>query len=175
MRYFLFIAIFAASISCKSQKKAAAEEAKANEAAADTLVMMVEQKTEPRDSLVISFEKTPCFGHCPVYNVKIYESGFAIYEGRNFVEKMGMYATRFDSAEIEKIYNKALDIGYFDLKNEYNDPLITDLPSTISRIHFGGQDHKIRARFNTPKRLVEFHDNLAVTLLEKNWKPYDNR
>ena len=172
MRIFLFIAVLAASMSCKSQKNAAADLVESDANAKDTLVVIVEKPIQPKDSLVISFEKTPCFGRCPVYKVKVYESGFALYEGINFAEKMGMYSTVLTKSQIENIYQSALEIGYFKLDSEYNNPLITDLPSTISRINFDGKDHKIMARNNIPEKLKIFHDNLSITLLEKNWKPY---
>ena len=172
MRIFLFIAVLAASMSCKSQKNAAAELAESDAQTPDTVLMIVEKSALPKDSLVISFEKTPCFGRCPVYKVRVYQSGFALYEGINFAEKMGMYSTVLTQAQIENIYQSAIEIGYFKLDAEYNNPLITDLPSTISRINYNGKDHKIMARNNIPERLKIFHDNLSVTLLEKNWKPY---
>src|SRR5690606_20354565 len=141
----------------------------------DTVVVLVEKPAEPKDSLVISFDKTPCFGRCPVYKVKVYASGFAIYEGINFAEKMGTYSTRFKISQIENIYQSAVEIGYFEVKNEYNDPLISDLPSTISRIKYNGNDHRVMARNNVPEKLKIFHDNLGVTLLEKEWQPYSFR
>lgn len=172
MRIFLFIAVLAASISCKSQKNAAAELAESEAQVPDTVVMIVEKPAQPKDSLVISFEKTPCFGRCPVYKVKVYQSGFALYEGINFAEKMGMFSTFLTKLQIENIYQSAIEIGYFELDSEYNNPLITDLPSTISRINYDGKDHRVMARNNVPEKLKVFHDNLSVTLLEKNWKPY---
>lgn len=172
MRILLFIAVLAASMSCKSQKNAAADLAESEARTQDTIVMIVEKPVQPKDSLVIAFEKTPCFGRCPVYKVKVYESGFAVYEGINFAEKMGMYSTVLTQSQIENIYQSAIEIGYFKLDAEYNNPLISDLPSTHSRINYDGKDHRIMARNNIPEKLKVFHDNLSVTLLEKNWKPY---
>jgi|SRR5690554_2816071 len=172
MRILLFIAVIAASISCKNQKSATTDIAESDIITQDTLVVIVEKPVQPKDSLVISFEKTPCFGRCPVYKIKVYESGFALYEGINFAEKMGMYSTVLTKSQIENIYQSAIGIDYFNLDSEYNNPLITDLPSTISRINYDGQDHRIMARNNIPEKLKIFHDNLSVTLLEKNWKPY---
>lgn len=173
MRFILFLAALATTISCKNQKNAEALETVSSKT--DTVVVMVEKPVEPKDSLVISFEKTPCFGRCPTYKVKVYTSGFAIYEGINFAEKMGMYSTHLKLSQIENIYQSAIEIGYFDLKNEYNDPLISDLPSTISRINYKGKDHRVMARNNVPEKLKIFHDNLSITLLEKDWQPYSIR
>lgn len=172
MRILFFIAVLAASMSCKSQKDAIADLAESEAQTQDTIVMIVEKPVQPKDSLVIAFEKTPCFGRCPVYKIKVYESGFALYEGINFSEKMGMFSTVLTQSQIENIYQSAIEIGYFKLDAEYNDPLVMDLPSTISRINHHGKDHRVMARNNIPEKLKIFHDNLSVTLLEKNWKPY---
>jgi len=162
-------------MSCKNQKDAAADMASNETVAQDTLVVVIEKPVQPKDSLIISFEKTPCFGRCPVYKIKVFESGFAIYEGINFAEKMGTYSTVLSQSQIENIYQSAIEIGYFSLKAEYDNPLISDLPSTLSRINYGGKDHSIMARNGVPEKLKVFHDNLSVTLLEKDWKPYPYR
>ena len=172
MRILFFIAVLAATISCKSQKNAATDLVKTEPIVHDTLVVFVEKPVQPKDSLIIAFEKTPCFGRCPVYKIKVYESGFALYEGINFAEKMGMYSTVLTQSQIDNIYQSAIEIGYFKLDPEYNNPLISDLPSTLSRINYGGKDHRIMARNNVPEKLKVFHDNLSITLLEKDWKPY---
>lgn len=176
MRILFIAGILLLAFSCKSQKETASESTNQSDASApDTVVLVVEKPQEPKDSLVISFDKTPCFGRCPTYKVKVYASGFATYEGLNFSERMGLYSTRFTPEQIDKIYQAAKEIGYFNLKSEYNDPLVTDLPSTISRIHYNGEDKRIMARMNVPEKLKIFHENLAVSLLEKDWKPYSNR
>ncbi len=173
MRILLFLSALITTIGCHNHKQAIAETSES--APSDTVVVVLESPVEPKDSLVISFDKTPCFGRCPVYKVKVYQSGFALYEGINFAEKMGMYSVRFTQKQIDDIYKDALAIGYFELDSEYNDPLVTDLPSTISRINYMGKDKRIKARINVPKALKDFHDNLAVTLLEKDWKSYNAR
>lgn len=169
--------VFAAVLisACNGPK----ETASANEANAiaspDTIVMVVEKPAEPIDSLVISFSKTPCFGRCPVYKVKVYKSGFATYEGLNFAEKLGLYSYRFSNEEIESIYRSAVAIDFFELDAEYNDPLVSDLPDTKTRINWNGQDHSVKARIRVPEKLKIFQKNLAVTLLEKDWKTYSDR
>jgi hypothetical protein len=175
MKIFLYIAMAAIGAACNNNKEAMAEKEAEAEAQEPDTIVVVKEPAEPQDSLVISFEKTPCFGRCPVYKVKVYDSGFATYEGLNFAEKMGLYSTNFTQKQIEEIYQKALEIGYFSLKAEYNDTRISDLPSTISRVNYKAKDHKVVARTDIPESLKNFHENLAVTLQEKDWESYSNR
>jgi len=136
---------------------------------------MVEKPVSPKDTLTIAFEKTACFGRCPVYKVKVFQSGFATFEGLNFTEKMGLYSYQFSESEIKSIYEDALQIGYFELDASYDDTRITDLPSTISEINYMGKSHRVKARVNIPEKLKNFHKNLAVTLQEKDWETYSER
>ena len=72
MRIFLFIAVLAATIGCKSQKSTATDLVESEPKVQDTLVVFIEKPVQPKDSLIIAFEKTPCFGRCPVYKIKVY-------------------------------------------------------------------------------------------------------
>jgi len=166
----IFFLLVVAS-SCNSKKEAASAEVIA---VPDTVVVVMEPSA-PQDSLAVHFEKTPCFGRCPVFKIKVYKSGFATYEGLNFSEKMGLYSYRFSEADLEKIYNMADSIDYFDLQSEYNDPRVSDLPSTISEIKLNDREHRIVARMNVPQKLKDFHENLGVMLNERDWKPYSLR
>ena len=172
MRYsllFLFALLF--GIGCNTKKEAVSSETKS---VPDTVVVVMEPSV-PKDSLAVHFENTPCFGRCPVFKIKVYKSGFATYEGLNFAEKMGLYSYRFSAADLEKIYSMADSIGYFELQSEYNDPRVSDLPSTISEIKLNDRKHRIVARMGVPQKLKDFHENLGIMLNERDWKPYSLR
>src|SRR5690606_33695285 len=87
------------------------------------------QMPEFPDSLFFRMEKTPCYGECPIYTVNIYKSGRATYEGKNFVENIGMYQAWFSEQEMKQLISLAKDADYFHLEHVY-DAAVTDLPST---------------------------------------------
>ncbi len=170
----IFLALLA--FSCKSNKDAADSASVENEnSTPDTVVVVMEKPAEQKDSLLIGFEKTPCFGRCPVYKVRVYRSGFATYEGLNFTEKLGMYSSNFSDEEIAEIFKSAAEIGYFSFEDKYDNKMISDLPSTISTLHSEDEKKRIVARVDVPEPLKNFHKNLAVTLQEKDWQPYSER
>jgi len=172
MRYLIpFIATLLFAVSCNSKKATTTTEVTTPP---DTVVVVMESEA-PKDSLAVYFEKTPCFGRCPVFKIKVYQSGFATYEGLNFSEKMGLFSYRFTDTDLEKIFTMAKEIGYFDLESEYNDPRVTDLPSVISEISLNDESHRIKARKGVPQELKDFHENLGVMLNERDWKPYSLR
>jgi len=167
----LFLFVLLIGVGCNTKKEAASAEMTP---VRDTVVVVMEPQT-PKDSLAVRFEKTPCFGRCPVFKIKVYKSGFATYEGLNFAEKMGLYSYRFSDADLEKIYSMANEIDYFELESEYNDPRISDLPATISEISLNDKTHRVNARKGIPQSLKDFHENLGVMLNERDWKPYSLR
>ncbi len=173
-RLFQILLVSLVLLSCKNQKKTGKEQAAMTQSP-DTIVMVKEVPAETKDSLAFYFEKTPCFGKCPVFKVNVYESGFATFEGINFTERLGLYSVRLTQADLEGIYNDALAANYFEQDSVYDNPYISDLPTTYSQINYNGKSHAIMARTNLPKALADFHNDLSVTLQEKDWKAYDNR
>ncbi|MEM9052148.1 MAG: DUF6438 domain-containing protein [Bacteroidota bacterium] len=172
MRLLLSIVFLAVIASCDTQKQATASSEV--QVIRDTVVVVVEPSA-PKDSLAVAFEKTPCFGRCPVFKIKVYKSGFAVYEGLNFAEKMGLYSYRFSREDLEIIYKMAEEIDYFNLEAEYNDPRVSDLPSIISKISINEKSHRVKARMGTPEELKDFHENLGIMLNERDWQPYSLR
>ena len=126
--------------------------------------------TSPADSLVLTFERTPCFGMCKAYRVQVYRSGYARYEGRAHVEVMGHAQSRLDQATLQELVQKARAMGFADLKDSY-DSQVTDLPSTIVRIVAHGMDKTVTARAGVPPHFRAYADQLEEALLPLPWKP----
>jgi uncharacterized protein YjiK len=129
----------------------------------------------PGDSLVIAFEKTPCFGRCPVFKIKVYESGFATYEGLNFSERLGLYSARISQKDISTARHMAAEVHFFALDTLYDDPQVSDLPAQIIQLSQNGTVHRVVSRIGAPEKLAIFGENLRVLLEEQDWQPYDLR
>ena len=127
-------------------------------------------QTDPgEDSLFASIERTPCYGQCPTYSIKIYKSGYVVYDGIRFVDKMGTYSTRISERKIQAIINKANEIGYFDLNDVYDSP-VTDLPSTITYLSVNGQKKRIKDRVRGPEKLREYEKYFDSIFEDLEWK-----
>jgi len=157
--------------ACRS-KAPAAETANSQQAdaelASDTI--FAEAAPIPRDSLVLSLERTPCFGQCPVYRVKVYESGYATYEGINFVDRMGHFYTRLTDAEVQAIRSAAEAGGFFGFEEQYDLQGLQDLPDNILQISDGNQVHRVNARFEIPRRVQTFFEAMIKRLDGYNWR-----
>lgn len=142
-----------------------------NESCTSTKSMSQEQdKGKNSDSLFFSLERTPCYGKCPVYKVNIYQSGYATLEAiRNVGEKSGMYDAGFSKEEMKMLKDKAEEVKYFDMENEYDSP-VTDLPSVITSLNADGKKKKIRNRHHGPPELKKFEKFADELINGKEWK-----
>jgi|TARA_B110000914_G_scaffold109065_1_gene95521 hypothetical protein len=112
--------------------------------------------------LIISLNKTACFGTCPVYKIKIYNNQSAIFEGVKFVEKEGSYNFKISKKEINTILNKAKKINFQKMEDEYTE-LITDLPTTYIMIN----NKQIKDYYGAPKELKELEEIIENIFLNK--------
>ena len=123
----------------------------------------------PADSLFFSIERTPCFGKCPAYRIKVYRSGYATYEVISNVERLGMNQGHVGSVTMAILLKEAEAIGYFALQDSY-DRQVTDIPSTRLRMVSGARDKSILARAGVPPELKAFALRADELLLPMAWK-----
>lgn len=94
------------------------------------------------DGLVITLERTPCFGKCPVYSVIIYGNGTGIYEGKLHVKTEGVHEFTLQPKQLSKLINAFESAQYFSLDNSYS-MAVTDMASILTSITFQGKSKKI--------------------------------
>lgn len=120
------------------------------------------------DTIFATIERTPCYGTCPVYKLMIFKSGIALYEGKQNVEKIGRYIVEFSEEEIKTIREKAIEINYFKLQDEYDSP-VTDFPTTLTSIRINGKVKSVSNRVGGPEELKSFEKHLHETLMQKDF------
>lgn len=117
--------------------------------------------------LLLSLERTTCYGNCPYYSVKIYADGLAIYEGKKNTILIGKYTTTAPPALIQQLLKKAAAIDYANLNNKY--PIkglgIIDFPVCISSVRQNGVLKTIYNRNDAPASLVAY-EQLFDELIE---------
>jgi hypothetical protein len=99
---------------------------------------------------VITLERTPCFGRCPVYTVAITKSGLVRYEGRRFVADSGADSARIAPEAVDSLLAELNQGGYFGFDDRYVSgapacgPYATDLPSAITSVDDGDLSKQIQ-------------------------------
>ena len=76
------------------------------------------QISNNQKKLIISLEKTACFGTCPILKIEIYNNGAVVYNGIKHVKRLGIHDFEIQPKEIQKILSKAKEIGFYNLENE---------------------------------------------------------
>ncbi|MFM7176885.1 MAG: DUF6438 domain-containing protein [Bacteroidota bacterium] len=114
---------------------------------------------EKSDSLVAYLERTRCFGACPVYSIRIYRSGCVVFEGNEHVKPLGNHFTFIDRQTLEGIGRKAEELNFFDLKDEYRNPYLTDFPTVYVEVRYKGKSKRVwHYDAEPPRNLVEMED-----------------
>ena len=106
--------------------------------------------SEKDKEVIISLQRTACFGTCPIYFFRISSDMSGVYHGKNFVEKIGEIEFTLSEEEINSILQKANEINYCQLEDEYFER-ISDLPRTYIQIF----DKKVLDYYGAPKELKE--------------------
>lgn len=167
----LFLLVAATSLSCKTP------EGTAKQLPVTTIVPEDNKEVvsipQPGDSLLASIERTACYGTCPIYKFSIYNSGYAVYEGKRFVEKIGKFETTIIPATLEEIKAQAKAIRYFELSNDYPKKAV-DFPSVKTSVVLNGKRKDINNGSGAPTSLKEFQDYLDGIKDNVEWRPLSN-
>lgn len=125
----------------------------------------------------VRLERGACYGECPVYNMDITTvkegngAGRAvlIFEGIRFVAHEGsMVVADLLPVEIDSLKMLLTDGGFFALDSVYDNPGITDLPTTRVEVSWGEdltQKKAVVGRYDTPRefnQLVGFLERLRL-------------
>lgn len=113
---------------------------------------------------VITLQRTPCFGFCPVYNLAIFEDGTAVYTGIANVDKLGVIVYQVEDFVVESLIQQATALGYFDWQESYETMVMTDQVTVITTIQTDEQYKRI-VRYggdpNAPVGLTWIEDNIG--------------
>lgn len=99
---------------------------------------------EPTEGPVeISLERTACFGFCPVYTVTINGEGEVVYQGRAFVNVVGERRATISREAVQQLLARFDEIHFEQLRDEYINHGITDLPSKIVTLTRNGRTKRV--------------------------------
>jgi len=93
-------------------------------------------------SLVISLERTRCYGTCPEYRVDIYGDGTVLYTGKAYVALIGQHRGRISQPDLLHLVEAFRSADYFSLRDRY-EALVTDNPTYSTSIAFDGISKKV--------------------------------
>ena len=123
-----------------------------------------------------TFERTPCFGTCPVYRVSVKANGngngngIVTFEGIRNVDSVGTYTSQIDAAAISKLAKAIEDAKYFSLQPSYGQ---ANCP------HYGADSQRILTSVTTPEKNKSIDHDLgcgadAPAALADLYKKFDD-
>ena len=116
------------------------------------------------DDVVITIERTSCFGSCPIYSAKIHADGSVVYVGKEFVKEIGERRFKITPERVQELIKEFQRLDYASLKDKYdtdeNGNSVTDLPTTITSICLDGKKKKVVNYYGAPRKLDELEDKI---------------
>ena len=104
-----------------------------------------------REGALVTLERTPCFGSCPVYQVSIAGDGTVEFVGRRFVARLGSVSDRTAPERVDTLLQALVAGGYFGFADRYVPDAppacgayATDAPTVITSVTAGGRTKTIR-------------------------------
>lgn len=120
------------------------------------------------EDVVISLERTRCFGVCPAYTVTIYGDGTVVYEGVDFVKVKGTQTAQIPQEDVRELVDDFYAAGFFQLRDRYEQQA-SDLPSQTTSITIDGTTKTVFRYGFEPARLVELEDRIDEVAGTEKW------
>jgi len=122
--------------------------------------------------VIITLERTACFGVCPVYTLTIYGDGRVVYEGIRFVRIEGTRTTTISEEKIRQLITEFQSADYFSMDDSYEELNATDMPSAITSITINGKTKTVKhyhGDFSTPRELTELENKIDQIVYSDQW------
>ncbi len=123
-------------------------------------------------TLVVSLQRTACFGACPQYTVSLFDDGTVAYEGVRFVKVRGKGSARLGPGEVAAVREAFSKAGFSAFADRYDRRQVTDHPSV--RLTFAAEgrsksvDHYLGDR-SAPETLTRLEEDLDRLLHAERW------
>jgi hypothetical protein len=94
-------------------------------------------------SPLVTLQRGPCFGMCPIYGIAAFEDGTVVYVGIANVDKVGVQIFNVEPASVTSVAERANIFGYFKWKDSYEEFMMTDQATVVTTVRWEDQFKKI--------------------------------
>lgn len=94
--------------------------------------------TASEGPVMITLQRTVCFGFCPAYTVTISDDGTVVYRGDRFVNVTGEQRAQIPRDDVQALLRRFDQIGFENLRDTYRAP-VTDLPTYTITLERNGR------------------------------------
>jgi Domain of unknown function (DUF6438) len=127
---------------------------------------------------VVTLERKPCFGGCPVYRISVSREGLVAYEGQAGVRHTGAASKRIAPEQVTALVSELERAGYFSFAPSYTpaEPVCgryaTDLPAAVTSVSTGNRTHRVEHDYgcsSAPGGLVVLEGSIDEALGSAEW------
>lgn len=122
--------------------------------------------------VMVTLERTACYGRCPVYKVSVLRDGTVSWDGERFVKTTGKATAKLPASAMSELAKAFARAGFFALHDKYESYDVTDNPSAIVSFDDGKRNKTIRhyhGDSSSPKELYELEDRIDQLLGTARW------
>ncbi len=121
------------------------------------------------DGVIISMQKTRCFGSCPVYTIEISGNGFLTYRGVENVDMLGEFKAIMDRSTFDTLVEEFRNSNFFEFEESYTSTA-SDLPTTYISFTDGGKSLKITDYDGAPAELKRLEGLVEELVPKLKWE-----
>jgi hypothetical protein len=132
----------------------------------------IERYLQPSSDLhdtLLLYKRTPCVGACPTFTMVVKMDGEVYFNGRQHVEMIGDYKANWDADLLGQLESKMQALDFDKLPKIFDNPQVTDLPSTYIGYTLGNNLHTVKCRYQTPQNLKDLASWLDQEISKTQW------
>jgi len=127
---------------------------------------------------VVTLERAPCFGSCPVYRVWVSADGTVGYEGKAHVRQLGRANGKIGTDQVQALLEELDRAGYTSLAASYTpgQPTCgrssTDSPSAVMTVRLHGKSRRVEHYYgcaSAPGSLIAMEQTIDRMLNSSQW------
>ena len=130
------------------------------------------------EQVVVTLERGPCYGACPVYSLAIAAGGEVRFQGTRHTARLGEATRRIPPARVDSLLGELKAGGYLDFADVYEPGTpgcgraATDLPSVTTSVVIDGGRKEIRHYYgceDAPRALTALERRIDAVAEAAEW------
>lgn len=114
---------------------------------------LFKSKSNTNKDFTLVVKTSPCFGRCPFYELSVDSKGEARYKGIRHPKTDGEIVRNLSAIELDSVRYIFETNNFWGLDSVYDNPSISDFPSTTISYNTVDKQKTVFARFDTPMEL----------------------
>lgn len=131
---------------------------------------------EQNGEVIVSMQRTACYGRCPIYDITIYKNGLLIYNAKQFTDTTGCFFRQLNRQQLSTIKKWFATANFFGMAAKYPEDkaALTDLPSCIIFYQDGKRKKTVTDRHvDTPPALKHLEQQIDALIAKENLQNCD--